>query len=305
MPHFVYNKLSMISWDMHVFPVDKFPRTRDKLLAFGVPESEFVESGEATTEEIQAIHTPAFLSRIEDYAFRNPFEAVKEFEAPCDLDIYDSFKTMCGGSILASKLALENKTFGFHIGGGFHHAFNGHGEGFCVLNDIAVAIQVLKNAGLVKKVTVIDVDVHQGNGTAHIFENDKDVFTFSIHNDLLYPMLKMKSDLDIGLQPGTGDTKYNSLLAEHVPQVLDSHKPELLVYVAGADPYIEDKIGGLNLTIAGCKTRDEIVIGEAVKRNIPTMVCLAGGYAQKTDDVATIHYNAAVTCIEKYGVKFN
>ncbi|MCD4656256.1 MAG: histone deacetylase [Planctomycetes bacterium] len=304
MPHFVYNDLDMGTWDEHVFPAEKYVLTKKNLLAFGVPEDEFTSSEEATLDEIRTVHSHTFLSRIEDYAFRNPFEAVREFEAPCNHEVYDSFKLMCGASIRACKLALETKSFGFHVGGGFHHAFDNHGEGFCILNDIAVAIRVLQKEKLVEKVAVIDVDVHQGNGTAYIFENDKNVFTFSIHNDLLYPMVKMKSDLDIGLLPGTKDTQYNKHLFENVPKILDSHKPDLLIYVAGADTYIEDKIGGLHLSIEGCNKRDEIVISEATKRNIPTMVCLAGGYANKTDDVATIHFNCAKTCIEKYGMKF-
>ncbi|MCK5344182.1 MAG: histone deacetylase, partial [Candidatus Heimdallarchaeota archaeon] len=239
MPHFVFNDLDMGSWDEHVFPVEKYFLTKKKLLEFGLPEDEFVTSEEATLDEIRTVHTQVFLSRIEDYAYRNPFEAVREFEAPCSLEVFDSFKIICGASILACKIALETGMFGFHIGGGFHHAFSGHGEGFCILNDIAVAIRVMQKEKLVGKVAVIDVDVHQGNGTAHIFENDKDVFTLSIHNDLLYPMVKMKSNLDIGLLPGTSDSEYNKHLIDTVPIVLDSNKPDLLIYVAGADPYIE------------------------------------------------------------------
>ena len=127
---------------------------------------------------------------------------------------------MCGGSILACRFALDNNNFGFHIGGGFHHSFDDHGEGFCILNDVAVAIRVLKNEGLIKKVAVIDVDVHQGNGTAWIFRDEPDVFTFSIHNELIYPFFKTKSDLDIGLITSVGDDEYNEHLQKHIPEIL-------------------------------------------------------------------------------------
>ncbi len=302
MPHFVYNEFSMLSWDDHVFPVAKYNLVKQMLLDCGISEDDFTTSPEATIEEIKLVHTHDFLSRIEDYIYRNPYEAVHEFEALCDMDVYDSFKKMCGGSILAGKLALENKSFGFHIGGGFHHSFNNHGEGFCILNDIAVSIKVLQKKKLINKAAVIDVDVHQGNGTAYIFENDPDVFTFSIHNDFIYPFAKMKSNIDIGLPAGTGDDEYLPNLEKHIPEIFDNHKPDLVYYVAGADPYIDDKLGGMQLTIEGLNKRDEIVISVAQNLGIPVVVLLAGGYAIKTEDVARIHFNAAKTCLEKFNI---
>jgi acetoin utilization deacetylase AcuC-like enzyme len=194
------------------------------------------------------------------------------------------------GSILASRFALEDR-IGIHLGGGFHHAFPDHGEGFCVFNDIAIAIKHVKKNGLIKKAMVIDCDLHQGNGTAFIFSGDKDVFTFSIHQEDNYPFPKPAGSLDIGLEDGAGDGRYLEELDKNIPGIIENFEPELIIYVAGADPYKEDQIGGLGLTIEGLKKRDEFVFAAANKAKVPICVVLAGGYAVKKEDTAKIHYN--------------
>jgi len=192
------------------------------------------------------------------------------------------------GTILALKLALQ-EGFVYHIGGGFHHAFSEHAEGFCYINDIACGIMRLKKDGLAKRSAVIDCDLHQGNGTAKIFENDPDTFTFSIHQEHLYPV-KQRSDLDIGLPDFAGDEEYLGHLREKMPWILDTHKPDIVVCNAGADPYKDDKLGTLQLTKEGLRQRDRIVFEECKNRKIPVGVVLAGGYAEKLEDLVDIHF---------------
>ncbi len=181
-----------------------------------------------------------------------------------------------------------------NLSGGFHHAFPDHAEGFCYTNDVAIGIRRLQRDRQVSKFLVVDCDLHQGNGTAHIFQEDPDVFTFSIHQENNYP-IKRKSDLDIGLANRTDDATYLAHLHRHVPRMMDDFAPEFVIYLAGADPYEYDQLGGLSLTIDGLQERDEFVIGECVRRDIPVAVLLAGGYAVNTDDTVTIHCNTCKT----------
>jgi acetoin utilization deacetylase AcuC-like enzyme len=187
-----------------------------------------------------------------------------------------------------------------HVGGGFHHAFADHGEGFCYVNDVAVGVARMLADGSVKRAAVIDCDLHQGNGTADIFGNDERVFTFSIHQEHLYPM-KEESDWDIGLDDETGDGVYLEHMSRAVPKILEGHKPELVVYVAGADPYRYDQLGALRLTKRGLALRDRYVIEGCHKRGIPVVPVLAGGYALDTKDTVDIHVNTARECLRVLG----
>ncbi|MGH8622426.1 MAG: histone deacetylase family protein, partial [Burkholderiales bacterium] len=193
-----------------------------------------------------------------------------------------------GGSALAGRLARERRV-AVHLGGGFHHAFSDHGEGFCLINDVAIAIRMLQRDGSVRRVLVIDCDVHHGNGTAAIFAADPDVFTFSMHQEHNYPAWKPASDLDLGLEDGTGDRAYLDLLRAHLPGIVTRHTPELAFYLAGADPYAEDQLGGLGLTKAGLRARDELVFETLAQAGVPVAVTLAGGYARSRDDTVEIH----------------
>jgi acetoin utilization deacetylase AcuC-like enzyme len=179
---------------------------------------------------------------------------------------------------------------GIHLGGGWHHAFPDHGEGFCVLNDMACAIRTLQTTGI-QRILIVDCDLHQGNGNAYIFRNDPKVFTFSIHQQHLYPLAKPKSDLDIGLEAGISDEKYLNLLESNVPQILENFKPEFILYQAGADPYKDDRLGNLNLSIEGLNQRDEFIRDLAIKQDIPLALTLGGGYAYKLEDTVQIHFN--------------
>jgi acetoin utilization deacetylase AcuC-like enzyme len=204
----------------------------------------------------------------------------------------EAFWLAAGGTTLAARHALAMGV-GFNIGGGFHHAFPGHGEGFCAINDIAVAVRRLQHEKSIRRAMVVDCDVHHGNGTAAIFAGDASVFTLSIHQFNNYPSEKPPSSLDIHLADGIGDAEYLHRLANGYRAALSMFKPELIVYVAGADPYMEDQLGGLALTFDGLKERDRMVIRTALKHQTPVAIVLAGGYAQSVEDTVTIHANTA------------
>ena len=178
---------------------------------------------------------------------------------------------------------------GINLGGGFHHAFPDHGEGFCVFHDVAIAIRALQHEGLIKRAAVIDLDVHQGNGTAAIFREDPTVFTFSMHEESNYPAVKPPSDLDIGLDTGARGPEYLAALEVHVPAILDRHQPDLVAYIAGAAPFEQDQLGGLKLTREDLRKRDRVVFEGCATREIPAAAFLAGGYALRTEDTVGIH----------------
>lgn len=269
----------------HVFPMDKYR------MAFGILQHEgYVAPGgvysptPATREDLRRVHTESFLQDFENLRWT---PRTMYSELPISEEIVQGFKLMAGGTMLAARLALEHGV-ALHLGGGFHHAFSDHAEGFCYINDIAVAINVLRAEGKIRRAAVIDVDLHQGNGTAHIYESDPDVFTFSIHQEELYPM-KQKSKVDIGLDRFTTDAEYLKLLATVVPDKIAEHRPDLVVYVAGADPYQDDQLGDLKLTIEGLRQRDRLIARACREYGWPLVGVLAGGYAYDKRDTARIH----------------
>ena len=291
MPFFIYHPRYELKFGAHVFPVDKYRRLHDRLIAEGlVAPDGFVVPEPAADAELLLVHERAYLDRLEALLDR-PLSAVIEFEVPYNREVAEAVRCAAGGSILACRLALEERTAALNLGGGFHHAYPDHGEGFCVLNDVAIAIRATQGRQLAQRVAVVDCDLHQGNGTAAIFAGDPDVFTFSIHQELLYPMPKERSDLDVGLGRFADDATYLAHLERHVPHVLDTHRPELLVYLAGADPFQQDQLGELALTKDGLLRRDRLVLGAARDRGIPVAVLTAGGYALDTADVVDIHVN--------------
>jgi acetoin utilization deacetylase AcuC-like enzyme len=271
----------------HVFPTRKYRLTRERLLGEGtLRESSFLLSEPASEEEIGLVHTPEYVRKIRSCDFE-PWEILR-MEVPFNPEIRDASFLCAGGTILTGHRALEEGV-AVHLGGGFHHAFADHGEGFCIINDVAVAARVLLSQGAAERIVVVDLDVHQGNGTAHIFARDLNVFTLSVHQENNYPTPKPPSHLDLGLPDGTGDEAYLAVLKRHLPQVLEDHEPDLVLYLAGADPYREDQLGGLDLTISGLRARDELVMGEATSRGIGVGVLLAGGYALRPDHTVEIH----------------
>ena len=294
MVSFIYSSDVYADLKGHVFPVEKYPLLADRLVKEGHLKAEdFITPAPATREELLLVHTPQYL---EDLLNLRWTRGTMFSEMPLSREIADFFVLTTGATIRACREALKGG-IGYNIGGGFHHAFPDHAEGFCYLNDIAIAIRRLQQERRAARFAVIDCDLHQGNGTAVTFARDPDVFTFSIHQENLYPM-KQKSDLDIGLPAPAGDELYIDHLRREVPKIYDNHRPELVCYVAGADPYEDDQLGNLGISKAGLLERDKIVIGEAGKRGIPVFAVLAGGYARSTADVIDIHLNTAETLFD-------
>jgi acetoin utilization deacetylase AcuC-like enzyme len=215
-------------------------------------------------------------------------------EVPYSPELVRAVWLSAGGSILAGRQALADG-IGVNIGGGFHHAFPDHGEGFCVLHDVAIAIRRLQKDQAIERAMTIDCDVHQGNGTAAIFGGDETVYTVSLHQENNYPYPKPPSNLDIDLPNGVQDTEYLTILEDTLDKALSEFEPQVLFYLAGADPYREDQLGGLKLTLHGLEHRDQLVFEKAKAKKIPVAVTLAGGYARHVNDTVLIHSNTVRT----------
>lgn len=296
---FVYSPDYEANIGRHVFPTSKFRLVRESLLEQGLAvEEDFAASPIASREELALVHTEEYL---DDFLNARASPRTTRSELPISESIVNAYVRAAGGSILASRIALSgSQPICCHLGGGFHHAFAAHAEGFCYINDIAVAIRLMQAEKKIQKAAVIDCDLHQGNGTAHLFQGDPSVFTFSIHQENNYPV-KEQSDLDVGLHDLTADDEYLAVLHESVQSMLDSHKPELVVYVAGADPYLDDQLGGLRLTIHGLEDRDRMVLSECLKRGIPAISVTAGGYAHNLKDTVAIHTQTCKVALELLG----
>ncbi len=284
-PAFVYSEKYTVNLGEHVFPVQKYRMVYQRLASEGliIPDNLFLPVF-PERRDLLLVHTPEYLRDLENLAFspRTMFS-----EIPLTRKIVEGYKLFAGGTILAGQKALE-KGMAIHLGGGFHHAFPSRGEGFCYINDVAVGIRRLKRDKLIEKTLIVDCDLHQGNGTAFIFQEDRSVFTFSIHQENLYPM-KEKSDLDIGLPDFTGDEEYLAKLSSTLLQIWQSFKPDVVYYLAGADPYEDDQLGQLKLTKAGLKKRDNWVISKCLEKKVPLVILLAGGYAFRVEDTVDIH----------------
>jgi acetoin utilization deacetylase AcuC-like enzyme len=275
----------------HVFPSKKFKWLHDRLLwtRFAVKE-DFLQPAPAADADLELAHDPDWVRKLSRGTLT--YQEILQLEIPYSRYMVEAFWLAAGGTILAARLALESG-IGFNVGGGFHHGFAGHGEGFCAINDIAVAIRRLQRDGAIRRAMVVDCDVHHGNGTAAIFAGDPSVFTLSIHQLNNYPAQKPPSSLDIHLADGVGDAEYLNRLGNGYRAALSLFHPDLIVYAAGADPYYDDQLGGLSLTMDGLQDRDSLVIGTARKKGIPVAIVLAGGYAQSVEDTVTIHANTA------------
>ena len=287
----VYHSQYDLHLGLHVFPSQKYRLLRERLLVTRfATEDDFVEPEPATDADILLVHDPAWVAKLK--AGTLSYHEILKLEIPYSRETVEAFWEATGGTIRATRLALESGV-GFNVGGGFHHAFPSHGEGFCAVNDIAVAVRRLQRDGAIRRAMVVDCDVHQGNGTAGVFAGDSSVFTLSIHQADNYPTEKPLSSLDIHLADGTGDQEYLERLQNGVAAAMAMFDPELLIYVAGADPFCEDQLGGLSLTFQGLIERDRLVLGRAVGEKIPVAVVLAGGYALSVEDTITIHANTA------------
>ena len=298
---FVYSDTYwMVELGNHVFPVEKYRLVYEKILRKGAKKENFVSPEPALDEDLMLVHSAKYLKKLKTGRL-SPSE-VMAMELPYSAELLDFFQLMVGGTILAAQLSLEDG-LAIHIGGGFHHAFHDHGEGFCILNDVAIALRKLQQSGAIHKGMIVDCDVHQGNGTAEIFAEDKTVFTYSMHQMDIYPARKEKSMLDVGLWSDDSDGKYLESLKSHIPRLYDSFEPDVVFYLAGADPYEKDQLGGLKISLDGLKERDAIVIKEALRLKIPTVVLFAGGYAFDVMDTVEIHFNT-IKIAQKFGRKY-
>jgi acetoin utilization deacetylase AcuC-like enzyme len=270
----------------HIFPVVKYRLTREAALERAIVSREdFTEAPRATRDDLLLVHTPEYIDDLVNLRWTH---RTQPSEMALTMEIAEAYIYSAGGTTEAARLALDGGVC-VHIGGGFHHAYPDHAEGFCYVNDVGVAIGRLRADGFASKVAVIDCDLHQGNGTAYMFREEPDVFTFSIHQENNYP-IKERSDLDIGLIDGADDAHYLKEL-EVVHEILDGHRPDIVFYLAGADPYLGDQLGGLALTIDGLRRRDGLVFEACRARGIPVAVVLAGGYAADVADDVAIHVN--------------
>jgi len=331
----VYSDAYFLPIGEHVFPAEKYRRIRDRLLAEGIAEANgFLEPEPANDQDILLVHKPEYVHKLKTGTL-SPREEM-ELEVPFSPELVKAFWLAAGGSILAARQALTDGV-GISIGGGFHHAFPDHGEGFCMIHDVAVAIRRLQRDDKIRTAMTVDCDVHQGNGTAAIFAGTRtasallpsaastldssslsssqrssalpgkirgahagEVFTISLHQHNNYPMWKPPSSIDVDLPDGIGDDDYLAWLDNALSSGLRQFEPDLMCYIAGADPYREDQLGGLALTIDGLKRRDKLVFRVAQARSIPVMVTFAGGYARHVEDTVTIHCNTIIAAKEVF-----
>jgi len=296
----VYSPRYHIDIGLHVFPTAKYQKVHARLVESGViSPADVVEPDPAEWEELALVHTGEYLDKLREGSLTE--EDIAILQLPWSFAMIEGFRLMVGGTIDAARVAVSPPRGTFrvvcHLGGGFHHAFPNHGEGFCVFNDVAVAIRILQRLGI-ERAAVVDLDVHHGNGTAFIFnprgdsssrdEENAGVFTFSMHQQHNYPAWKPRGSLDIGLPDGAGDATFLSHLERALQKVI-AHAPQCVFYLAGADPFHDDQLGGLRLTMDGLRQRDRMVMETMRAAGVPLVVTLAGGYARNVDDTVAIH----------------
>jgi acetoin utilization deacetylase AcuC-like enzyme len=285
--------------DGHQFPIIKYAMIRQRLDAEKtLAPSQISEPPAAGRDEILLVHTADYYDRL--VAGRLTEREVRRLGLPWSDALVGRSRLSVAGTLAAARAALIDGV-GANLGGGTHHAFADHGEGFCVLNDIAVAIRALRAEGLIRRAAVVDCDVHQGNGTAAIFATDPEVFTLSLHGEKNYPLLKQQSTVDVPLADGTEDEEYLRLLSHHLAIVLDRFRPDIVFYQSGVDPYLDDRLGRLALTFDGLKRRDLTVFQECRSRSIPCVITLGGGYARRVADTVEAHCNTMRAARAVYG----
>ncbi len=285
----VYHDRYDLHLGAHVFPSQKYRLVYEALLREKIAEpADFLRPGPVADEDVLRVHSPDWVRKLKE----NKLTASErmQLEIPYSKETVEAFWLAAGGSILAGKRALKDR-FAVNLSGGFHHAFREHGEGFCMIHDVAIAIRRLQADHTIKTAMVVDTDVHQGNGTAALFARDDSVFTLSIHQENNYPAYKPASSIDLNLPDAIEDDDYLAILEKHLLQALHEFHPDLLLYVGGADPYREDQLGGLALTLQGLERRDRLVFEHARRAGIPVAITLAGGYAHRVEDTVRIHVN--------------
>ncbi len=273
----------------HKFPMAKYSRLRERILADGVVASEDLhEAPLASLDDLRLVHDRGYVDAVVNGTV--PRDIQRRIGFPWSPQMVERSRRSVGATIAAAGAALDDGAAA-NLAGGTHHAFADRGEGYCVFNDVAVGARVLQRGHDAGRIAIIDLDVHQGNGTAAIFSGDPSVFTFSMHGDKNFPFKKEVSDLDVPLADGTGDDEYLSLLRTHLPDVLNRHRPDFVFYLAGADPFEGDRLGRLKMTIDGLRRRDEIVMEACARARLPVAISMSGGYANDIDAIVTIHSN--------------
>ncbi len=285
----VYSDQYDLNLGNHVFPSVKYRLTKEKLLREGAAKAgDFIEPGPASDADVALVHHREYIRKLKTGTLS--YLEILRLEIPYSPELIHAVWLCAEGSTLAGRLALEDGA-AVNIGGGFHHAFPDHGEGFCVIHDVAIAIRSLQKAKVIETAMTVDCDVHHGNGTAAIFGADPTVYTLSIHQENNYPYPKPPSNLDVNLADGVEDDEYLAALEHGLDQSLAALHPDLIFYLAGADPYREDQLGGLKLSLDGLERRDRMVYEKARAKKIPFVVTLAGGYARRVEDTIQIHSN--------------
>ena len=285
----------------HVFPSQKYRLVYEELLKRGITDSsDFLSPAPASDADVLRVHTSDYVRKLKTGSLSR--SELQQLEIPYSQELIEACWLAAGGSILAGQRALIDG-WSANVGGGFHHACPDHGEGFCVLHDVAIAIRRLQFDEAIERAMVIDTDVHHGNGTATIFSGDEDVFTLSIHQFHNYPFLKPPSTVDINLPDGVGDEDYLAILENHFDTAFSAFSPQIIFYVAGADPYREDQLGGLALTMEGLARRDSLVMDYARRNKCPLVITLAGGYARRVQDTVAIHVSTILAARDAAGKK--
>src|SRR6185369_16586109 len=281
----------------HVFPIRKFQLVRDKLLAEGtLRPDEIFEPDPASVEDVLLVHTEDYVSRLCNGALTG--KEIRRLGLPWSESLVRRSFYAVGGTLAATHVALA-EGYSSNLAGGTHHSFPDHGEGFCVLNDVAIAVRAMRARKSLRRAAIVDCDVHQGNGTATIFFGDTETFTFSMHGANNYPLFKAQSSLDVELRDGTSDDEYLETLAHHLQTVL-AHEPDVVFYLAGADPHAGDKLGRVALSIEGLRLRDEFVLRECYEREVPVVTVMSGGYGKDINDTIEIHCNTIRTVKEVF-----
>lgn len=280
-PRVVYSSKYEVDYGEHAFSTSKFRLAAEMSSSFAV----LIEPAEPSREDLLLVHGPDWVEKLMSGVL-SPADIVR-LELPFSTEIARAHRLAAGGTLLAARHALETGV-GLHAGGGAHHAFRDHGEGYCAVNDIAFAILKLRAESMIERAAVVDLDVHQGNGTASIFANDPDTFTFSMHQYGIYPEIRRRSSLDVELATGIGDVAYHDKLRHGLKAVMDFN-PDLVVYQAGVDVWEKDRLGGLKLTEAGILDRDNAVRETCALHRVPVAVTLGGGYGPTPEDTARLH----------------
>lgn len=282
--------------DGHRFPIEKYALLRDRVLAEGLVERGSIhEPARASRDDLLTVHTESYVDRLTAGGLTN--DELRRLGFPWSAHLVERSYRSVGGTCAAVEAALTNGV-AINLAGGTHHAFPTHGEGFCVFNDVAVAVRRQLAAGQISRVAIVDLDVHQGNGTHHIFANDPRVFTFSMHGRRNYPFHKVAGDCDVELEDGTGDGPYLERLAETLPAVLAAARPQLVVYLAGADPHEGDRLGRLGLTFHGLARRDHMVLTACREVGIPVAITIAGGYGHDIATTVEVHVNTVRAALQ-------